>query len=52
MENIRTNTSMIRRIVNSEDLVIENCAVGKISKTKIAICYLNNIANNIVSKAL
>ena len=46
VENIRTNTSMIRRIVNSEDLVIENCAVGKISKTKIAICYLNNIANN------
>ena len=46
VENIRTNTSMLRRIVNNENLVIENCSVGKISKTKIAICYLADIANN------
>ncbi|MCR5146631.1 MAG: spore germination protein [Clostridia bacterium] len=46
VENIRTNTSMLRRIINNEDLVIENCSVGKISRTKIAVCYLNNIANN------
>lgn len=46
VENIRTNTSMLRRIVNNENLVIENCTVGNISKTKIAICYLKDIANN------
>ena len=46
VENIRTNTSMLRRIIDNEDLVIENCSVGKISRTKIAVCYLNNIANN------
>ncbi len=46
VENIRTNTSMLRRIINNENLVIENCSVGKISKTKIAICYLKDIANN------
>lgn len=46
VENIRTNTSMLRRIINNEDLVIENCSVGKISKTKVAVCYLSNIANN------
>ena len=46
VENIRTNTSMLRRIVNNENLVIENCSVGKISKTKVAICYLADIANN------
>ena len=46
VENIRTNTSLVRRIVNSENLVIENIAVGKISKTNCAICYLANIANN------
>lgn len=46
VENIRTNTSILRRIVNSEDLVIENCSVGTISKTQVAVCYLNNIANN------
>ena len=48
VENIRTNTSMLRRIINNEDLVIENCSVGKISKTKVAVCYLNNIANNAI----
>ena len=46
VENIRTNTSMLRRIVNSEDLIIESCSVGKISKTQVAVCYLGNIANN------
>ena len=46
VENIRTNTSMLRRIVNNENLVIENISVGKISQTKIAVCYLKDIANN------
>lgn len=46
VENIRTNTSMLRRIIDNEDLVIENCSVGSISRTKIAVCYLSNIANN------
>lgn len=46
VENIRTNTSMIRRLVNNENLVIENCSVGNITKTKAAICYLKDIANN------
>ena len=30
VENIRTNTSIIRRIVNNENLIIEQTAVGKI----------------------
>lgn len=46
VESIRTNTSLIRRIVNNENLIIENIDVGKISKTKCAVCYLKNIANN------
>ncbi len=46
VENFRTNTSIIRRIINSEDLVIETIPVGKISKTKCGLCYLKNIANN------
>ena len=37
VENLRTNTSLIRRIVNNENLVIENIEVGKISKTKCAV---------------
>lgn len=45
VENIRTNTSLIRRIANNEDLIIENIEVGKITKTKCALCYMQNITN-------
>ena len=45
VENIRTNTSLIRRIINNENLIIENLQVGKITKTKCAVCYIKNIAN-------
>ena len=46
VENIRNNTALLRRIINTEDFVIENIAVGKITKTKVAVCYLHNIAND------
>lgn len=36
---------MLRRIVNNEDLVIENIDVGKITRTKCALCYLEDITN-------
>lgn len=45
VENIRTNTTMLRRLVNNENLIIEDTSVGTISKTKIAICYLKDVAN-------
>lgn len=43
-ENLRTNTSMIRRIVNNENLIIENFRLGKITQTNCSICYIKNIA--------
>ncbi len=46
VENIRTNTSQLRRMVNNKDLIIESIEIGKLSKTKCAICYIDNIANN------
>lgn len=46
VENIRTNTSLLRRIVNTEKLIIENVEVGSITKTKCAVCYMDNITNN------
>ncbi len=46
VENIRTNTSLIRRIVNNENLIIENLEIGKITKTKCAVCYIQNITNS------
>ena len=45
VENIRTNTTMLRRLVNNENLIIEDTSVGAISQTKIAICYLKDVAN-------
>ena len=45
VENIRTNTSLIRRIVNNEDLIIESLSVGDVTKTKCAVCYIQNITN-------
>lgn len=40
VENLRTNTSLIRRSVANENLVIENLTVGKVNKNKCAVCYL------------
>lgn len=45
IEAIRTNTSLLRRLVNSENLVIESTSVGKINNNTCCICYLKNIAN-------
>ena len=45
VENLRTNTSLLRRILNNENLTIENLSVGSISKTSVAVCYMQNIAN-------
>ena len=45
VENIRTNTSQLRRIINNENLIIENLTVGEISQTKCALCYMQNITN-------
>lgn len=46
VENLRTNTSILRRIINNENLIIENIDVGKITKTKCGICYMQNITNS------
>ncbi len=46
IENIRTNTSMLRKIVNNEKLIIEESQVGDLNHTQIAICYLKNITND------
>ena len=46
VENIRTNTSLIRRSVHNENLIIENLSIGKITKTSCALCYIENIVNS------
>ncbi len=46
VENIRTNTSLLRRIINNEQLIMENIEIGKVTKTKCALCYMENITNS------
>jgi len=46
VENLRTNTSMLRKIVNNEKLIIEETTIGKLNKTQVAICYLKDITND------
>ena len=46
VENIRTNTTLLRRFINNENLIIENVSVGKITKTKCAVCYIQNVTNS------
>lgn len=45
VENLRTNTSMIRRNLANENLVIESLSVGKVDKNSCAVCYIKNICN-------
>ena len=52
VEDLRTNTSLLRKIINNENLIIEETEVGNISKTKVSICYIKNIVNDdLVSEA-
>lgn len=45
VESLRTNTSILRRIINNENLIIENMEVGKITKTRCGLCYMQNVTN-------
>lgn len=44
-ESIKTNTSIIRKMIRSENLVIDTVMVGKQAKTNCAVLYMENITN-------
>ena len=46
VESLRTNTTILRRLVNNENLTIESTSVGKISKTNCVFAYIKSIAND------
>jgi len=46
VEVLRVNTSILRRVVNNENLVIENVSIGRISRTACAFAYIRTIAND------
>ena len=43
-ENFNTNIGLIRRRIRTSDLYVDGMFIGKSSKTKIGILYMNNIA--------
>lgn len=45
VENLRTNTSMIRRNLSNENLIIESLSVGNVDKNPCAVCYLKSVCN-------
>ncbi|MCM3718574.1 spore germination protein [Fictibacillus phosphorivorans] len=51
-ESIKTNLSLIRRKVKSPDLRVERFEVGEITKTDLAIVYLENIVNPLIVKEI
>lgn len=49
-ESIRENTSLIRRIIRNENLIIKEIPVGTITKTTCAVLYMRTIANQSLVK--
>ncbi len=45
VESIRTNTSLLRRIIKSPNFKIEQMKLGTQTKTDIGICYIKGIAD-------
>ncbi len=44
-ENMKSNTSVIRKMIRSEHLMVETQTVGEEGKTFVAIMYMENITN-------
>ncbi|MCM3729207.1 spore germination protein [Neobacillus cucumis] len=47
-ENLRTNTSLVRRRLRSAKLKMESITVGEVSQTDVVIAYIDGIASNTV----
>lgn len=52
VEEIKTNSSMIRRRIKSPDLVSKNFTVGRYSNTSVVLMYLSGIADENIVQTL
>lgn len=52
VEELRINTSLLRKKIVSENLKIEQCVIGRQTNTAVAICYMQNIINPKLVKAV
>lgn len=44
-ENLRTNTTLLRRRVKNSNLVFENMVIGRKTRTNVSITYINGLAS-------
>ncbi|MFB5195832.1 spore germination protein [Neobacillus sp. KR4-4] len=47
-ENLRTNTTLLRRIIASPTLKIEELIIGKLTRTDVAVVYIEGVASKSV----
>ncbi len=52
VEELRINTSLLRKKIVSENLRIEQCIIGKQTNTAVAVCYMQNIIDPGLVKAI
>lgn len=44
VENLRTNTALIRRKIRNEALTVESMVIGRKTRTNVSIAYINGVA--------
>ena len=49
-ESIKTNVTLLRRRLNTPNLVIKSLKVGKVTNTEVAVMYLDGVADHNVAK--
>jgi len=47
-EVLRCNTALVRKTLNTPNLVMENIPLGKTSRTPAALAYIKNVANSVL----
>ena len=45
-ERFNDNIALIRKRLRTNELYVDNLEIGKLSKTKVGICYMNNIIDD------
>lgn len=51
-ENLRTNTSLLRRKIKSHELKFEKYILGRVTKTEVNISYLANVVDEMLVKEI
>ena len=52
VEEVKINTTLLRKKIISEHLVLESIQIGKQSNTEVVLAYMDNVANGDLIKAV